>query len=277
MTFTEGMTLVSKYKCYKHCLVWIGESFEEKKLSAQQIGNIMAYGGGWMLRNCYDWDCSEDTNFWEIIQDRHHDISELPSKVRNQIRRCLKDCQIRQISNAELVNDNGYAVYAEAYKRYRDVSVTVESRDLWEHNILSQKGYEYWAVYSKGTGMMIAWASNKVNTRSVEYLTLKAIPEYMNRHYPYYGLLYEMGHYYLEEKRYLYVTDGWRSVTEHSNIQPFLEQKFLFRKAYCRMRLYYAPWFGMAVKILYPFRHLKFLPLNVRNVLKFEEINRECF
>lgn len=46
MTFTEGMTLVSKYKCYKHCLVWVGESFEEKKLSAQQIGNIMAYGGG---------------------------------------------------------------------------------------------------------------------------------------------------------------------------------------------------------------------------------------
>ena len=70
---------------------------------------------------------------------------------------------------------------------------------------------------------MIVWALNKVKKRSVNYMTLKAIPELMNRHYPYYGLLYEMGRYYLAEKGYSYVSDGWRSISGHSNIQPFLE------------------------------------------------------
>lgn len=96
----------------------------------------------------------------------------------------------------------------------------------------------------------------------------------MNKHYPYFGLLYEMNKYYLGEKGYLYVSDGWRSITEHSGIQPFLEKNFLFRKAFCKLRVYYTLWFGIAVKLLYPFRHLKYLPLLVRNVLRFEEINR---
>lgn len=71
---------------------------------------------------------------------------------------------------------------------------------------------------------MIAWALNKVKKRSVDYMTLKAIPGFMNRHYPYYGLLYEMGRYYLVEKGYSYVSDGWHSISGHSDIQPFLEQ-----------------------------------------------------
>ena len=47
----------------------------------------------------------------------------------------------------------------------------------------------------------------------------------MNKHYPYFGLLFEMNKYYLGELKYKYVSDGWRSITAHSNIQPFLEKR----------------------------------------------------
>lgn len=174
-----------------------------------------------------------------------------------------------------MIDDDAYEVYKRAFSRYRYVTDSIPSRELWEFCIKSSNSKaEYWGVYEKESGKLIAWALNHIKGQSVDYSTLKAIPELMNKHYPYFGLLFEMNKYYLEEKGYLYVSDGWRSVTEHSGIQPFLIKNFLFRKSFCQMRLYYAPWFGIAVKLLYPFRRFKYLPLSVRNVLRFEEINR---
>lgn len=227
-----------------------------------------------MLRNCYNWDCDIETNFWEVICDKFYRIDELPSKTRNQIRRCLRDCNIKKLTAIELINSNGYKVYKEAFNRYHDIAVTIPPKTEWERGILNDSTHEFWGVFEKETEELIAWAMNTVSNEYVNYNVLKAIPEKMNRHYPYFGLLYTMNQHYLEEKSCKYVTDGWRSVTEHSGIQPFLEKNFKFRKAYCNFKLYYASWFGYVVKILYPLRSLRILPLNVRNILKFEEINR---
>lgn len=69
---------------------------------------------------------------------------------------------------------------------------------------------------------------------------------------------------------------GWRSITAHSNIQPFLEKNFGFRKSYCRMKLHYVWWLQALVKLLFPFRN--WIPnQKVKNILKFEEINRERY
>ena len=50
--------------------------------------------------------------------------------------------------------------------------------------------------------------------------------------------------------------DGGRSITNHSNIQPFLIDKFNFKKAYCHFDIYYKWWLRVAIKMLYPFRKL---------------------
>ena len=71
-----------------------------------------------------------------------------------------------------------------------------------------------------------------------------------------YELIYEMNRYYLGELGLKYVSDGSRSITNHSNIQPFLIHKFKFRKAYCNISLYYKWYMRMAVKLLYPFRKM---------------------
>lgn len=263
------------YTVYKHCLVWNKDTKDEKQLPPLEISSLLSDNySHWMLRNCYDWDCGVETNFWEIIQDRHHDISELPSRVRNQIRRCLRNCDIKKISNKELVEHNGYMVYSDAFSRYRNVTQSILNREQWEQNILNSSDKEYWGVFVKEDNKLIAWSLNTIAQKSVSYSTLKAVPSEMNKHYPFYGLLYVMGEYYLNERGFEYVSDGWRSVTEHSNIQPFLEQKFLFRKAYCKMELHYAWWLKLIINILFPFRRFTLIPLSVRNLLKFEEINR---
>lgn len=228
-----------------------------------------------MIRNCYDWDCGKETNFWEIICDEDIPIEKLPSKTRNQIRRSLRDCDIRRINRQNMIEDDAYKVFMKAFERYKNITQALPSREMWESNLKERNNIEYWGVYKRDNGQLIAWALNVIKVQSVDYSTLKAIPEFMNKHYPYFGLLYKMNKYYLGEKGYLYVSDGWRSITEHSGIQPFLEKNFLFRKSYCKMRVYYKFWMGILIKILYPFRHLRVLPLKVRNMLKFEEINRQ--
>lgn len=228
-----------------------------------------------MIRNCYDWDCGKETNFWELICDEDIPIDKLPSKTRNQIRRSLRDCVIRRINRQNMIEDDAYNVFIKAFERYQNITTVLPLREIWESNLKESDTTEYWGVYKRDDGQLIAWALNTIKAPSVSYSSLKAIPEFMNKHYPYFGLLYEMNHYYLGKKGYLYVSDGWRSITEHSGIQPFLEKNFLFRKSYCQMRLYYKVWFGMLIKVLYPLRHLRMLPLKVCNMLKFEEINRQ--
>lgn len=229
-----------------------------------------------MLRNCFEWDCATTSNFWEVICDKFYPLEDLPSKTRNQIRRCLRDCDIKKLNAHELIKADGYHVYKEAFSRYHDIAVKISDRDNWESMIGKDSTHEFWGVFEKTSAQLIAWAMNTVDKRCVQYNTLKAIPEKMNKHYPYFGLLFEMNRHYLDEQGCSYVTDGWRSVTEHSGIQPFLEKNFKFRKAYTKMKLFYVSWLKIAVTILYPLRHSKLLPLNVRNVLKFEEINRQC-
>lgn len=261
------------YSEYKKCLIWDGETRLERELTAEQRKYLLKSSSAWMIRNIYDWDYGRPTNFWELINDTPRKIEELPSKTRNQIRRCFRDCEIRRLENSELVESDGYTVFAEAFKRYKDVSVNIARREDWERSILENDTSEFWGVFTREDCRLIAFAINTVKGKSVGYNTLKAIPSMMNKHYPYFGLLFEMNRHYLEELRFNYVSDGFRSVTEHSNIQPFLEKNFLFRKAYCRMNLQYAPWLGLIVKLLYPFRNL--IPiLKIRHILNFEEIAR---
>lgn len=122
------------------------------------------------------------------------------------------------------------------------------------------------------TERLVAFSMNKVSAESCEYRTMKAIPKYQKL-YAYYGLIYEMNRFYLEERGLRYVNDGARSLTNHSNIQPFLIEKFNFRKAYCHFDIYYKWWLDLTIKMLYPFR--KFIPVRqVKALLELETLKR---
>lgn len=260
-----------RWRIYKHCLCWIGPTYEEPRLTPGEARVLLRESGAWMLRNTYDYDCTSPTNFWDVICDKAPQMEILSTKMRNQVRRSFKDCDFRRLTREELLASDAYTVYREAFGRYRNVAAGPVARDAWESSVGDTA--ELWGAFLRETGQMIAFAMNTVNGKSVNYNVLKAIPSMMLRHYPYYGLLFTMTRHYLTERGFRYVTDGWRSVTEHSNIQPFLISKFHFRKAYCHIALYYVWWLRLVVHVLYPFRHL--IPnQQVRNVLKFEAIRR---
>lgn len=70
-----------------------------------------------------------------------------------------------------------------------------------------------------------------------------------------------------------YVCDGARSITEHSSIQPFLIDKFHFRKAYCQLEIVYKWYVGIIIVMLYLFRKL-IKHLGVTALLNLEAMAR---
>lgn len=263
------------YRVFNHCLMWRAHPREEPKLSTKELRKLMKEKKAWMARNLYDFDCACTTNFWEIICDRQQQISDLPSKSRNLVRRCLRDCEVRKVTNLELLEADGYTVYRSSFTRYNNVVTGPKDRASFEAILRQSSHLDIYAVFRKEDNRCIAYAYNVIDGDVVKYSSMKAIPEFLNKHYPFYGMIFVMTNDYLSAG-YRYVTDGFRTITEHSNIQPFLEHKLNFRKAYCRVNIIYAKWLEVGIRILYPFR--KFVRhKKVKVLLNLESINREKF
>lgn len=205
-----------------------------------------------------------------MIKDEFEGMEEVTSKTRNCIKRALKSYDIRIVTAKEF-RRIALEIYNGALATYKVKAAMVTQADI--DRMSEAPKQEYWGVYVKGTDEAVAVARNTLQGECCDYSTMKCLPEALhNATYPYYGLIYEMNRYYLQEKGMRYVCDGARSITEHSNIQPFLISKFRFRKAYCHINIVYKPWMKVAVSILYPFR--KHLPLKVRSVLNMEAMRR---
>lgn len=240
------------YRLYKGAWIIEHDPHKERKLSKEDIRSLLSKGGI-MIRNAYDFDCGQATSFWYVIKDSFGGMEELSSKMRNQVKKCFKTMRVAQISPAEL-KEKGYPVFVDASNSYRVKSVPPTQQEF-NTRIDNAEENEFWGCFDIETDKLVAFSMNAVTNESCEYRTMKAIPAYQKQ-YAYYGLIYEMNRFYLEERKLKYVNDGGRSITDHSNIQPFLIEKFNFRKAYCNFDIHYKWWLGAMIKVLYPFRKL---------------------
>ncbi len=257
--------MITGYRLYKGAWIFERDPHTENKLNSEDIKSLLAKGG-FMVRNAYDFDCGQETSFWYVIKDSYGGMVELSSKMRNQVKKCFKTMRVEKIS-AEELKENGYPVFVEASESYKVKSVP-PSEEEFLSRINNAEENEFWGCYDIETDKLVAFSMNCVSDESCEYRTMKAIPAFQKL-YAYYGLIYEMNRYYLEERGLKYVNDGGRSITNHSNIQPFLIEKFNFKKAYCHFDIYYKWWLRLAVKTLYPFRKLIKVP-QVQSLLNME-------
>ncbi len=259
----------SAYTLYKKA--WVCNKTDgESRLSKKQCKELLRRGGVF-VRNVYDFDCEEETSFWFVIKDYFGGLEELSSGARRDVRKSLRVYDIDRIS-IDTLRDEGYSIYAGAQASYR-VHCDVFSQEEYDQLIdtwRASNNKEFWGVRHKESKELVAIAINTVENHYCEYNALKCKPEALkDGSQPYYGLIYEMNRYYLEEKKLKFVNDGARSLTNHSNIQPFLMQKFKFRKAYCRLSVTYQWWLSPIIKLLYPFR--RYIRVNkIRAVLNME-------
>ena len=227
--------------------------------------------GGVLVRNTYDFDCPEETRFWNLIKDRFEGLEGLSGNTRKKIRRSLEKLDFKLI-DINLIEQEGFPILKATYDDYAVTDRVMNQNTFDEYlDLCKSKKYDYWGIFDNDK--LIGFCANWLWSDAVEYGLVGVLPEYKREctAYPYYGLFYTMNQYYLQEKGFRYVTDGSRSITEHSHIQPFLEEKFHFRKSYCHLALHYKWWMKLAVKILYPFRNIITIP-SVKAVLNMESM-----
>jgi len=245
------------------------------ELSKEEEQELLRLSKAYFLRYVSDWDKEEESQFWYVIKDHEEDLEQYKSKIRNQIKRGLKNCIVKKVLKDEIAN-HGYEVYRSASNSY-NTNLMPPNKETFQNEILTYEHYDFWAVYNL-EGALIAYSQNVIEDNSINYSTIKFHPEYLKL-YPSYALFFIMNQYYLNEKNFLYVNDGAKSISHDTNIQTFLIDKFKFRKAYCKLHIGYRWDIGLAVKVLYLFKsfmpkvnHKVFNKISV--LLNQEEIRR---
>lgn len=244
--------------------------------SSDATMKLLLKTGGYLVRNTFNFDCNFTTDFWFVIKDNWKGLDEYSSKTRNQIKKSLRTYNVTLVS-PEVMLKQGYTIFSEAIKSYKVATekVTVEQFEERVRNGDKNGNTDFWMVYEQSSNKPVALAINTVNEDCCEYNTMKALPwSLKNSTYPYYGLIYKMSQYYLETRQLKYVNDGSRTITEHSNVQSFLIEKFKFRKAYCQLQIKYKWWLKILICLMYPFRTV--IPIRaIKSLLIMEKIRRD--
>lgn len=246
----------------------------EINLSEEDAKELLSISNAYMIRYTNEWD-RESGEFWYLIKDSFGGLEELKTKYRTQIRKGLKNCTVIRVNNEEIA-ENGYVVYKSAFDNYTtDLKPVTEA--AFKSNILTSD-YDHWAVYTKEGNRLIAYSQVSILNNICKTPVAKFNPAYL-RLRPSEALFFTINKYYLADKGFLYINNGARSISHNTNIQHFLEQKLNFRKAYCKLNIYYRKDIRLIVNTLYPLRHLIWsTKYNFTNrlsvILKQEEIRR---
>lgn len=249
-------------------------------LSSGDIDALLNDSGAYFLRWVEGFDGGKETPFWYVIKDNAPSMEELSANTRSKVRRGLKNCTVERTS-AAFIAEHGYDVYRKAFDKY-DTFARPADKAAFQSQIEALAGdpaWEFWGVWESG-GRLIAYSQNRLENESCNYSTIKFDPEFLKL-YPSYALFYTMNAYYLGDGGVRYVNDGARSISHQTNIQDFLIETFKFRKAYCALRIAYAPKISLLIRMLYPLRRLFSLSdaslfRKIRVLLLQEAIRRGC-
>jgi len=264
-----------EWKNYHGVLIPKTAAHIEVNLSNNEQQELLKQSKAYFLRYVSKWDIDVKSGFWYIIKDKNENLEQYKSKIRNQIKKGLKNCLVKKVTK-ELISRHGYIIYKNAFKNYNTTMPTMDE-NTFKRNILNST-CDFFAVYEMERERIIAYSQNIIENNSINYSTIKFDPAYLKL-YPSYALFYEMNRYYLNEQKKLYVNDGAKSISHDTNIQEFLENKFNFRKAYCKLEIVYRFDIKMLVFILYPFKQIIFKINNkifkkLSVLLRHEEIRR---
>lgn len=266
---------MNNYHLYRNAWRFEGAPHLEQRLEKNDWQALLKQGG-LLVRNTYDFDCPEETHFWHLIKDQFGGLEELSKKSRKAVRKALKSLDYR-IVDKQLIESQGYEIAKKVYDSFEtdkspmDKQIFQKLLDLWDEN-----NFEFWGVFDLVSGRLVGFSVVRIfDEDCCLYDTTCILPEYKhNKSCAFYGMYYKRNEYYLGEKKFKYVTDGTRSITEHSQVQTYLEEKFHFRKAYCHLAVHYQLWMKIAVKTLYPFRKIITLS-KVKAILNMEAMQRE--
>lgn len=265
--------MLNQYRLYHRAWIYTSDPDKEQELTDSETNQLLNQGG-WLVRNVFDFDYPEPTGFWYLIKDSFGGMDELKGHTtKHRVRRSLELLDYEIVSKSEFDVESAFRVMVANYGHYKYKNDIPKFDRLADRIAGLDETYDLWQARCRQNGELVAWAIVRRINSCAEYQTVKADPSFFKSHFPFYGMYYSCNEYYLKHRKLSYVSDGSRSLSNHSNIQSFLEEKFGSRKAYCHLKVTYKWWLRLIVSALFPFR--KYIPNGkVRSLLNMEEMQR---
>ena len=243
---------IQGWKYYNHAMIPTTAPHEPVNLDALNSKSFWKENPKALLaRWTTDWDCGYETNWWYCIRDGRINIEDLPRQARKDIRKGLKNCNVRMISYCEYVAQL-YSCYEAAWRHYKNVGnpmTLAEFREFYDHN----PELIFWAAFERESGKLIGYMTVDDNKDYAEICQAKFHPEYLKIQVS--GAMYfTILSHYLEMDTIAYISSGSRSINHVTNTQDYKERTFGYRKAFCRLHIVYNPKIRWIIAILYPFR-----------------------
>lgn len=238
-------------------------------------------GGGIPLlaRWTTDYDCGYETSWWYVIKDTPFDITTLKAKRRYEIKKGMKNFEVRRIDPIEYLEELFYVQVCalESWpKKYRP---NVE-KENFKREVLNWSNDIVYGGFDRETNQLCGYANLHECSKHIDFRILRVVPEYERK-----GINFAMVEKILEDNnsrfgKTFYINDGSRAIRHETAFQDYLEKYFGFRKAYCKLHILYRFPVNIFVKILWPFRkkiknntHLGSL---ICAILRMEEFRLEC-
>lgn len=257
-----------KWMLYREGLDFRGDLVHASHLALHEVHSLFkSFWGGILHAECIRLRLCRADGI--LVRDRVMGVDEYPKKKdRQQTRRSLRAYEFRRVDLIEMLRV-GYGLSLEHWQRLprnrRFVHATEADFTDFLH-AQNARGVEFWVGYSTETGEAAMWESVYiVGCMAVE--EQERLSYRYKQYYPTYGLNHVIANYYLKDRGLRYVVAGARTVTEHSNVQEFLLKKMGFRKAYCKLKVWFRFPVNLIVPCAYPFRKLLPRGSNLRSLL----------
>lgn len=170
----------------------------EKALIAP-VGNGRIWemdGSPWLVRWTSDFDCAEQTNFWYVIKDAPFDISALKSKRRYEIRKGIKNFDVKRI-DAFNFREQLYEVQVAAFSAYPEKYRPKVNHDEFINEVAEWGSFEVYGAFLKEDGKLCGYSLlRRDSENSYAFSVQKTIPEYESL-----GVNFALVAFILDDKR----------------------------------------------------------------------------
>lgn len=205
-----------------------------------------------------DFDCGYETNWWYVIKDTAFDIAALKAKRRYEIKKGIKNFEVRRILNPQEYAEEFVDVQVDAFSAYPSKYRPVVDRAKFKRNLVNWAHDRIcvYGAFSRQDGRLCGYAYLMEEERVLHFNVLKTRPS-SEKFGVNAAIVYKILLDFNDKlEKGLYICDGARSILHETAFQDYLEKYFGFRKAYCKLHIAYNPRYRGLLSALYHCRSL---------------------
>jgi hypothetical protein len=214
-----------------------------------------------LIRWIEDWDRPLLSSFYGVIQDRHCDLPELKSQVRYEVKRASRNFHFTELSLSEILNE-GFELYISSFKTYDTYLKPMSKKEFTDsyskYNTCGKNDIaRFFGIRETSSKSLVCYAYG-IHYSKGNYFDLKVVkfdPEQQKNNISEL-LFFGIGEQLLSLEKMSFIFDGFVSMAHKSSIQEYLIRKFSYRKAYCKLCIYYKLYIRLFVLFTYHFRGL---------------------